>query len=192
MPLLMSLLCTYNNSGGRLAKYLETLKSIGRTSQHWEYYEAFHDQKKEAIQYPRFIKLIIPDLMKKFLDIPQRIEEDYHSIKDDIPLVSVYTTGNVLLRGMLIPDAFLLTEEIHATNDFKEYKTVFMNDRLEPGSHKDNPEHDDDDDNDEEKVDEKERDEMGSLETRIEKMQTTIPTPPRSPRTILSLDKHIT
>ncbi|GKF66021.1 hypothetical protein Tco_0192538 [Tanacetum coccineum] len=43
-------------------------------------------QKKEAIQYPRFIKLIIADLMKKFLDIPQRIEEDYHSIKDDIPL----------------------------------------------------------------------------------------------------------
>ncbi|GJT25710.1 retrovirus-related pol polyprotein from transposon TNT 1-94 [Tanacetum coccineum] len=84
------------------------------------------NQKKEAIQYPRFIKLIIADLMKKFLDIPQRIEEDYHSIKDDIPLVSVYTTGNVLVRGMLIPDAFL-TEEIRATDDFKEYETVFMN-----------------------------------------------------------------
>ncbi|GJV65458.1 hypothetical protein Tco_1476286 [Tanacetum coccineum] len=63
---------------------------------------------------------------KKFLDIPQKIEEDYHSIKDDIPLVSVYTTGNVLVRGMLIPDAFL-TEEIRATDDFKEYETVFMN-----------------------------------------------------------------
>ncbi|GJY42253.1 hypothetical protein Tco_0429523 [Tanacetum coccineum] len=62
------------------------------------------NQKKEAIQ----------------------IEEDYHSIKDDIPLVSVYTTGNVLVRGMLIPYAFL-TEEIHATDDFKEYETVFMN-----------------------------------------------------------------
>ncbi|GJV16946.1 hypothetical protein Tco_1362269 [Tanacetum coccineum] len=84
------------------------------------------NQKKEAIQYPRFIKLIIADLMKKFPDIPQRIEEDYHSIKDDIPLVSVYTTGNVLVRGMLIPDAFL-TEEIRATDDFKEYETVFMN-----------------------------------------------------------------
>ncbi|GJU64713.1 hypothetical protein Tco_1246548 [Tanacetum coccineum] len=83
-------------------------------------------KKKEAIQYPRFIKLIIPDLMKKFLDIPQRIEEDYHSIKDDIPLVSVYTTGNVLLRGMLISDVFL-TEEIRATDNFKEYETVFMN-----------------------------------------------------------------
>ncbi|GJT25845.1 retrovirus-related pol polyprotein from transposon TNT 1-94 [Tanacetum coccineum] len=38
----------------------------------------------EAIQYPRFIKLMIADLMKKFLNIPQRIDEDYHSIKDDI------------------------------------------------------------------------------------------------------------
>ncbi|GKD56922.1 hypothetical protein Tco_1290309, partial [Tanacetum coccineum] len=42
--------------------------------------------KKEAIQYPRFIKLIIADLMKKFPDIPQRIEECYHSIKDNILL----------------------------------------------------------------------------------------------------------
>nr|GFD27059.1 hypothetical protein [Tanacetum cinerariifolium] len=68
----------------------------------------------------------ISDLMKKFLDIPQRIKEDYHSIKDDIPLVSVYTTRNVLVRGILISDAFL-TEEIRATYDFKEYETVFMN-----------------------------------------------------------------
>ncbi|GKA01599.1 hypothetical protein Tco_0674264 [Tanacetum coccineum] len=45
---------------------------------------------------------------------------------DDIPLVSVYTTENVLVRGMLIPDEFL-TEEICATDDFKEYETVFMN-----------------------------------------------------------------
>nr|GEZ75939.1 hypothetical protein [Tanacetum cinerariifolium] len=83
-------------------------------------------QKKEAIQYPRFNKLIIADLMKKFLDIPQRIEEDYHSIKDDIPLVSVYTTEDVHVRGMLILDEFL-TEEIRATDDFKEYETVFIN-----------------------------------------------------------------
>ncbi|GJR34638.1 hypothetical protein Tco_1210322 [Tanacetum coccineum] len=54
-------------------------------------------QKKEAIQYPRFIKLIIDDLMKKFPEIPQRIEEDYHSIKDDIPLVSVYTLLSIVL-----------------------------------------------------------------------------------------------
>ncbi|GJZ57747.1 hypothetical protein Tco_0613241 [Tanacetum coccineum] len=76
------------------------------------------NQKKEAIQYPRFIKLIIADLMKKFPDIPQRIEEDYHSIKDDIPLVSVYTTGNVLLRGMLVLDAFRLERSV-PLDDFK-------------------------------------------------------------------------
>ncbi|GJR79114.1 hypothetical protein Tco_0149899 [Tanacetum coccineum] len=188
-------------------------------------------QKKEAIQYPRFIKLIIADLMKKFLNIPQRIDEDYHFIKDDIPLVSVYTTGNVLVRGMLILDEFL-TEEIRVTDDFKEYETVFVGvdvpmnqpqpvvstqgthrstprahrtptvikgekddddseDRLVLRSHKENPEHVDDDD-DEEKVDEKKDAKMGSLETRTEEMQTPIPTPPRSPRKILSSDKNIT
>nr|GEV19254.1 hypothetical protein [Tanacetum cinerariifolium] len=82
--------------------------------------------KKKAIKYPQFIKLIIADLMKKFLDIPQRIEEYYHSIKDNIPSVSVYTTRNVLVRGMPISDAFL-TKEIHAIDDFKEHETVFMN-----------------------------------------------------------------
>nr|GEU70901.1 hypothetical protein [Tanacetum cinerariifolium] len=54
------------------------------------------------------------------------IKEDYHSIKDDIPLVRFYTTGNVLVRGMLIPNAFL-TKEIRATDDSKEYETMFMN-----------------------------------------------------------------
>ncbi|GJR12944.1 hypothetical protein Tco_0795596 [Tanacetum coccineum] len=82
-------------------------------------------QKKEAIQYPRFIKLIIADLMKKFPNIPKRIQEDYHSIKDDVPLVSVYTTGNVSVRGMLIPDAFL-TAKIRETDDSKEYEMVFI------------------------------------------------------------------
>nr|GEY27751.1 hypothetical protein [Tanacetum cinerariifolium] len=54
-----------------------------------------------------------------------KIKEDYHSIKDDIPLVSVYTTGDVRIRGMLISNAFL-TEEIHPTNEFKEYEMVFI------------------------------------------------------------------
>ncbi|GJT22986.1 hypothetical protein Tco_0892923 [Tanacetum coccineum] len=90
----------------------------------WDYMNNVF-QKKESIQYPRFIKLIIVDLLKKFPNIPKRLEEDYHSIKDDVPLVSVYTTGNVLVRGMLIPDA-LLTTEIRETNAFKEYETVFM------------------------------------------------------------------
>ncbi|GKB81384.1 hypothetical protein Tco_0948279, partial [Tanacetum coccineum] len=83
-------------------------------------------QKKDVIQYPHFIKLIIADLMKKFPSIPPRLEEDYHSIKDDIMLVSVYTMRNVTVRGFLIPNAFL-TKEICATDDYKEYETVFIN-----------------------------------------------------------------
>ncbi|GJZ10718.1 hypothetical protein Tco_0545477 [Tanacetum coccineum] len=63
--------------------------------------------------------------MKKFPEIPKRIEEDYHSIKDDIPLVSVYTAGDVRVRGMPILDAFITTK-IHATVNIKEYETVFM------------------------------------------------------------------
>ncbi|GJU54328.1 hypothetical protein Tco_1228042 [Tanacetum coccineum] len=165
-------------------------------------------KKKEVIQYTRFIKLIIADLMKKSPNIPKRLEEDYHSIKDDVPL-------------------------IRDTDDFKEYEMVFMEvdvpmnqpplvtkkrkqiagesnsphkslkitikqkqivekddddseDRIEPGSHKDNPEVvDDDDDKEREKKD----DEMGSLEIRNEETQTTIPTPLSSPRKILSSDK---
>ncbi|GKE58779.1 hypothetical protein Tco_1497964, partial [Tanacetum coccineum] len=63
--------------------------------------------------------------MKKYPSISSRLKEDYHSIKDDISLVSVYTTGNVTVRGMLISDAFL-TNEIRATNDYKEYEMVFV------------------------------------------------------------------
>ncbi|GKA65177.1 retrovirus-related pol polyprotein from transposon TNT 1-94 [Tanacetum coccineum] len=43
-------------------------------------------QKKYVIQYPCFTKLIIADLIKKFDSIPLRLKEDYHSIKDDIPV----------------------------------------------------------------------------------------------------------
>ncbi|GKA70178.1 hypothetical protein Tco_0776242 [Tanacetum coccineum] len=63
--------------------------------------------------------------MEKCPSIPRRLYEDYHSIKDDTPLVSVYSVGNVLFRGMRILDAFL-TAEIRATDDYKEYKTVFV------------------------------------------------------------------
>ncbi|GJS79210.1 hypothetical protein Tco_0729091 [Tanacetum coccineum] len=54
-------------------------------------------------------KLIIADLMKKFPNIPKRIEEDYHSITDDVPLIRV-------------------------TDDFKEYETVFMKTAKESSS----------------------------------------------------------
>nr|GEV37263.1 retrotransposon protein, putative, Ty1-copia subclass [Tanacetum cinerariifolium] len=113
-------------------------------------------KKKEAIQVPQFSKLMIADLMKKFQNIPQRINKDYHSIKDDIPLVSVYTTRNVLVQGMLIPDEFLI-EEIRTIDDLKEQKQLVegqkddddSEDRLDPGSHKENPEYVNDDDDEE-------------------------------------------
>ncbi|GKF57171.1 hypothetical protein Tco_0170708, partial [Tanacetum coccineum] len=59
-------------------------------------------------------------------------------------------------------------------------------DRIEPGSHKDNPKVVDDDDD---KEREKQDGEMGSLEIRNEETQTTIPTPLSFPRKILSSDK---
>ncbi|GKF07428.1 hypothetical protein Tco_0041652, partial [Tanacetum coccineum] len=60
-------------------------------------------------------------------------------------------------------------------------------DRIEPGSPKDNPEVVDDDDD---KEREKQDDEIGSLEVRNEETQTKIPTPLSSPRKILSSDKE--
>ncbi|GJW84197.1 hypothetical protein Tco_0157342 [Tanacetum coccineum] len=248
----------------------------------WDFLH-YVQQKKDVIQYPRFTKLIIAYLMKKFDSIPQRLKEDYHSIKDDVPLVSVYTTGNVTVKWMLIPDD-LLTDDIYETHENKDYakefvgddrerdeiaevtllslalhKTVkiteeqenvvaveekileedienivkgedeesyasefadfvFLNDeedsgtRIEPGSHKGNPEivdddddvnekKDDDDDNDNDDDDDENDDhddhalvrnkKTGSLEDKTEKMQTTIPSPPRSLRKDLSSDKAI-
>ncbi|GJW78609.1 hypothetical protein Tco_0140291 [Tanacetum coccineum] len=52
-------------------------------------------------------------------DLKKKLAKNNEAKMDDIPLVSVYTTRNVLVRGMLIPDAFL-TKEIRTTDDFKE------------------------------------------------------------------------
>ncbi|GJZ10521.1 hypothetical protein Tco_0545280 [Tanacetum coccineum] len=109
-----------------IESFMQTVGYQGVVDKVGAFYTKFLAQAWQTMfKYPRFTKLIIADLMKKFPSIPPRLEEDYHSIKDDIPLVSVYTTGNVTVRGMLIPDAFL-TNEIHATDDYKEYDTVFV------------------------------------------------------------------
>nr|GEY87652.1 hypothetical protein [Tanacetum cinerariifolium] len=47
------------------------------------------------------------------------LSKDYHSIKDDIPLVSVYTTGNMTVRGMLISDAFI-TDDVRAIEEYNK------------------------------------------------------------------------
>ncbi|GJW03751.1 hypothetical protein Tco_1562607 [Tanacetum coccineum] len=59
-----------------------------------------------------------------FLNCVLQKKDDYHYIKDDIPLVSVYSMGNVTVLGMLISDAFI-TDEICASDDYKKYETVF-------------------------------------------------------------------
>ncbi|GKC58506.1 hypothetical protein Tco_1086104 [Tanacetum coccineum] len=86
--------------------------------------------------------------------------------------------------------------------------SVFLNeedssDRIEPESHKDKHNEINDDDNDETKDDKKDDDDHDdhaliktrrtrSLKVRTEKMQTPIPSPSRTPRKDLSLDKAIT
>ncbi|GJR75530.1 hypothetical protein Tco_0087895 [Tanacetum coccineum] len=137
-------------------------------------------------------KLIIADLMKKFPNIPQSIDEDYHSINDDIPLEyeMVFVGVDVPMNQ---PQPVVSTQGTHRQMQVVAGKKDDddSEDRLEPGSHKENPKHVDDDD-EEEKVDENKDDEMGSLEIRTEEMQTPIPTTSRSPRPILSSDKNIT
>ncbi|GJS77381.1 retrovirus-related pol polyprotein from transposon TNT 1-94 [Tanacetum coccineum] len=96
-------------------------------------YQGFVGKKKNVIQYPRFTKLIIADIMEKFASIPKRLEEDYHSIKDDTSLVSVYTTGNVTTRGMLITDD-LLTNAIRDTQAYKDFEEEFIRTKKRKGT----------------------------------------------------------
>nr|GEY33255.1 hypothetical protein [Tanacetum cinerariifolium] len=97
-------------------------------------------------------------------------------------------------------------DEESTANEFAD--TVLLDeedsdDRLEPVSHKKKPENINDDDDVEKKSDKKDDDHdytdqaligtrmTGSSEIRTEKMQTPIPSPPRSPRKDLSSDKAI-
>ncbi|GJZ38861.1 hypothetical protein Tco_0585424 [Tanacetum coccineum] len=82
-------------------------------------------QKKDVIQYPPFTKLIIADILSKFESIPKRLEEEYHLIKDDTLFVSMYTTGKVIVKGLLIP-ADLITDEIQDTQEYKDYVEEFV------------------------------------------------------------------
>nr|GFB57477.1 hypothetical protein [Tanacetum cinerariifolium] len=43
----------------------------------------------------------------------------------DVPLVSVYTTGNVIVKGMPILDN-LLTDNIRETQEYKDYVKKFV------------------------------------------------------------------
>nr|GEX83234.1 uncharacterized mitochondrial protein AtMg00810-like [Tanacetum cinerariifolium] len=129
---------------------------------------------------------------KKFIEIPQRIKEDYHSIKDDIPLSLREEEEANCWRIKFTTKIIKNTIRKHKVIE-REHDDVDFDDRLELESHKKNPEHvNDHDDQDDEKVDEEEGGEMGSLKTRTEEMQAPIPTKLRSYRTILCSDKNIT
>ncbi|GJR61995.1 hypothetical protein Tco_1504157 [Tanacetum coccineum] len=80
--------------------------------------------KQTAIQDPRFTKIINADLIEKYQSIPKRLDEEYHTIKDDTPLVNMYTTGEVTVRGMQIPNE-LLTYEIKETHAYKDYVDAY-------------------------------------------------------------------
>ncbi|GJT97109.1 hypothetical protein Tco_1092627 [Tanacetum coccineum] len=43
---------------------------------------------KTSIQYPCFTKLIIADLMEKYESISKSLDKEYHTIKDDTPLIT--------------------------------------------------------------------------------------------------------
>ncbi|GJW42401.1 hypothetical protein Tco_0071200, partial [Tanacetum coccineum] len=119
-----------------------------------------------------------------------------------------------------IAEASLISLALHKTAIYaSEFVDSMLNDdkddfrtRIEPGSHKEHPKKIDDDDDDEtakEKKDNEKKDdvedkdnddhihtlvktqEMGSMNTRKEKMQIPIPSPIRSPRNNLSLHKTL-
>ncbi|GKB59965.1 hypothetical protein Tco_0916151 [Tanacetum coccineum] len=38
--------------------------------------------------------------MEKYQSIPKKLDEEYHTTKDDTPLCNMYTTGEVIVRGV--------------------------------------------------------------------------------------------
>ncbi|GJX54672.1 hypothetical protein Tco_0283041 [Tanacetum coccineum] len=115
--------------------------------------------------------------VKKFPNIPKRIEEDYHSIKDDIPLIREtddFKEYEMVFMKVAVPmnqlrGGRLLENQAHTKSlkiTIKKRQIVEKDDddtedRIEPRSHKDNLKFIDDDDD---KAEEKNSDDMGSLE----------------------------
>nr|GEX21028.1 hypothetical protein [Tanacetum cinerariifolium] len=145
--------------------------------------EAFMNKEKGSYLDPYFIKLIVADLMKKFLNIPKRLEEDYHSIKDNVPLTDDFKEHELVFIKVFVlmnqPQPVVSTQGTNSnTPRAPRTPTIFTSPqeskkrkeitgesssprKIDPKSHKDNPEVVDDDDD---KEREKQEDEMGSLE----------------------------
>ncbi|GJZ65770.1 retrovirus-related pol polyprotein from transposon TNT 1-94 [Tanacetum coccineum] len=145
-------------------------------------------------------KRIVANRLMKFPNISKRIDEDYHSIKDDIPLTNNFKEYETVFMKVDVPmnqpKPVVSTQGTHKITPSAHRSPIVSaikkddddsEERIEPRSHKDNPKVVDADDDDKE-IETKD-DEMGSLEIRNEETRTTISTPLSFPRKILSSDK---
>nr|GEV09954.1 copia protein [Tanacetum cinerariifolium] len=96
-----------------------------------EIIKSFKNMKKDVIEYPCFTNLIIAELMKKFPSISLRLEEYYHSIKDDIPLEEI----EKMVKGKEDDESYASAFADSMLNDDVDDSGT----RLEPRSHKENP-----------------------------------------------------
>ncbi|GJZ07547.1 hypothetical protein Tco_0541340 [Tanacetum coccineum] len=82
----------------------------------------------KPVQYPCYVKLIINHVFGTYLNIPKRVKEPYHYIRDGDPILNMFTTSNPsTVPAIRIPDE-LLTDNIKDTEAYKDcdadYKSV--------------------------------------------------------------------
>nr|GEV21549.1 DNA-directed DNA polymerase [Tanacetum cinerariifolium] len=124
----------------------------------------------QVMQYPRFTKLIITDLLEKYLSIPKMLNGPYHTVMDDTLLSQMYTTGDlhvlttpiptvtIVERDQLIEVTQVSLAEAKSTNEYEVQQNIYLVKSLilaedveklvegEPKSHKENPKEITDDD----------------------------------------------
>ncbi|GJT48835.1 hypothetical protein Tco_0974992 [Tanacetum coccineum] len=91
----------------------------------WEgiYYSLHHPAT--SIPYPRFTKIIISHYMTTFPEISRRARDAYHNLQDDDIMKHIFNLGrNKNKIGMQIP-AWMLTDEMKLTENYKMYAEVF-------------------------------------------------------------------
>ncbi|GJT48072.1 retrovirus-related pol polyprotein from transposon TNT 1-94, partial [Tanacetum coccineum] len=91
----------------------------------WEgiYYSLHHPAT--SIPYPRFTKIIISHYMTIFHEISRRVRDAYHNLQDDDIMKNIFNSGrNKNKVGMRIP-AWMITDEMKITENYKMYAEVF-------------------------------------------------------------------
>ncbi|GKD18857.1 hypothetical protein Tco_1208015, partial [Tanacetum coccineum] len=91
----------------------------------WEgiYYSLHHPAT--SIPYPRFTKIIISHYMTIFPEISRRARDAYHNLQDDDIMKNIFNSGrNKNKIGMRIP-AWMITDEMKLTENYKMYAEVF-------------------------------------------------------------------